>query len=242
MKRIVLFVLLSLGISSANAQISYGILAGLGHASIRSSTDGDALEKKLFPSWRVGVIADIPVAGRFHLQPQLLISTKGSKAELHNLDSSIYSVSDAYSKRRLLYLELPVNVLYKLPLGSGKLVVGTGAYIAYGLGGKVSATYIFRSDGRSETIERDIKFKNVSIPSAEDRGKYEHLRPLDAGLNFIAGYEFNNGLCINLNYSLGLTNISPSDGVEPDGSEHRYSTNNNRYFGLTAGYLFGKRK
>jgi hypothetical protein len=241
MKRIVLFVLLILGISSANAQISYGILAGLGHASIRSSADDNAVEKKFFPSWRAGVTADIPVAGRFHLQPQLLVSTKGSKAELHNLDSSRYSMSDIYSKDRLVYLELPVNMLYKHPLRSGRLVVGAGPYIAYGLGGKSSGTVIYRSGSRSE-VERDLKFKNVRAPSAEDRGKYEYFKPLDAGLNFIAGYEFNNGLCFHLNYSLGLTGISPSDGVAPDGTEYRYNINKNGYFGITAGYMFCKRK
>lgn len=241
MQKIVLLVLLSLGVSSANAQISYGILAGFSHASLRSGTDNDAGGRKFFPSLRAGIAADIPVAGRFYLQPQLLISAKGSKRELHDLDSGIYFTSDVFSRLRLVYLELPVNVLYKHPLGSGKLVLGTGAYIAYGLGGNGKSTYI-RINGQTETREYKVKFKNVSEPRDEDGGRYDYYKPLDAGLNFTAGYEFSNGLCFNVNYSLGLTDISPSDIIRPDGTGIIYSPNKNSYFGLTAGYFLRKRK
>jgi len=35
---------------------------------------------------------------------------------------------------------------------------------------------------------------------------------IDAGVNFLGGYKFNNGLLINAGYGLGLTNLNPGDG------------------------------
>ncbi len=34
-------------------------------------------------------------------------------------------------------MELPVHVVYKPQLGTGKLIVGFGPYVAYGITGKV---------------------------------------------------------------------------------------------------------
>ena len=136
MKKIVLLALLNLGMLSASAQTNFGILAGFNNSTQRYADRVPKLEKKFYLLWHAGVAADIPIAGRFYLQPQLLVSAKGGNSEVRDLDRNVYFTSDLTSKVRLLYLELPVNVLYKLPLGPGKLIAGAGPYIAYGLGGK----------------------------------------------------------------------------------------------------------
>jgi len=237
MKKIIPLVLLSLGVSSACAQINFGILAGLNNAT--QHRNGDAYRKYRL-LWHAGVVADIPLAGRFYLQPQLLASVKGSRSEAHNLDSTVYFlISDASGKTRMLYLELPVNVLYKHTLGPGKLIVGGGPYVAYGLGGKTSSTLTYRS-GEQVFSESTIKFKNETHPNDEELGKYTYYKPLDAGLNFIAGYELNNGLCFNVNYSLGLTNIEPSETIRTDGIHIIHGTTKNRYFGFSVGYFLRK--
>ena len=41
----------------------------------------------------------------------------------------------------LSYIEIPVNLLYKPVVGNGKLLLGFGPYIAYGIGGK------YKTDG-----------------------------------------------------------------------------------------------
>lgn len=241
MKKIVLLVLLSLGISSGYAQINFGILAGLNNA-IQRGKDGVDPNTKFSLLWHAGIVADMPLAGRFYLQPQLLVSVKGSRTEVHNLDSAVYyQISDATNKTRMVYLELPVNILYKHTLGRGKLIAGGGPYIAYGLGGKSKSTLTYRNGGEISTSESTIKFKNETRPNNEGPQNYTYYKPLDGGLNFIAGYELNNRLCFNVNYSLGLMNTSPSDGVLPNGTRISYGAKKNSYFGLSAGYFLRKR-
>lgn len=241
MKKIVLLVLLSLGVSSGYAQINFGILAGLNNA-IQRGKDGVPPNTKYSLLWHAGMVADIPLAGRFYLQPQLLASVKGSGYEAHDLDTNVYfSTRGVSNKTRMVYLEIPVNILYKHPLGPGKLIAGAGPYIAYGLGGK-SRTAITTRNGETSISEMTIKFKNETHPNDEEFGKYEYYKPLDGGLNFIAGYELNNGLCFNVNYSLGLMNTAPSDGVLPDGTHISHGTRKNSYFGLSVGYFLRKHK
>jgi len=241
MKKIVLLVLLSLGVSSGYAQINFGILAGLNNA-IQRGSHGVPPNTKYSLLWHAGVVADVPLGGRFYLQPQLLASVKGRRYDAHNLDSNVYIfISDASEKTRMVYLEIPVNIIYKHPLGPGKLIAGGGPYVAYSLGGKSSSILTYRR-GEQVFSESTIKFKNETRPNDEELSKYTYYKPLDAGLNFIAGYELNNGLCFNVNYSLGLMNIEPSDGVLPDGTNISHGTRKNSYFGLSVGYFLRKRQ
>ena len=242
MKKIVLFVLLSLGLTSTYAQIGFGILAGGRAASQWKETAGDGEKKKFFPQWHAGVAADIPLAGRFYLQPQLLASVKGSHTEAKGLDSSVSSVSAWSAKGRLMYLELPVNVLYKQPLGRGKLIVGTGPYIAYGLGGKVRVSGRYQ-DGEPYNVGTKVRFENKKQYTFGEPFQYSYHKPFDAGLNFIAGYELGNGLCFQVNYSLGLTNITPSDAMLDDGTtEITWGDVKNRYLALSVGYFLRRHK
>lgn len=240
MKKIVLFVLLSLGISSTYAQINFGILAGGRTASLRSKNESDDLKKKFFPQWHAGVVADIQMTGRFYLQPQLLISVKGGHTEAKDLDSSLYFTADVSSKERTTYLELPVNVLYKHPIGRGKLIAGAGGYVAYGLGGKGRLAARPRNSNRTGTVDYKIHFENkTQLP--DNNGDY-YYKPIDLGLNFMAGYELSNGLCFYVNYSRGLRNIAASDGVLPDGTQVIWGTTKNSYLGLSVGYFLKRRQ
>jgi hypothetical protein len=241
-KKIVLLALFNLGALSTYAQRTFGILAGFSNATQHVSGVNNIINRKYFLLWHAGVVADIPLAGRFYLQPQLLASAKGSRVEANDLDSNVYSSSSISNKVRMIYLELPVNILYKHALGPGKLIAGAGPYIAYGLGGKSKTTYTSRYSGITNTMEYTVKFKNETHPGSDAFNKYSYYKPLDAGLNFIAGYELNNGLCFNVNYSLGLTDTAPSDGTLPDGTTITYNSTKNSYFGLTVGYLLRKHK
>jgi hypothetical protein len=233
MKKIILFVLLSLCVLSSDAQITFGIVAGVKNPMQRPI--GKDVNRKFYLLWQAGVAADIPLTGRFYLQPQLLVSAKGSRSEAHDLDSTVYWESAVSGKHHMMYLELPLNVLYKHPLGAGKLVVGAGPYIAYGLGGKSNMAITNRISGNIERSEIKIRFKNKTSPGSG----YDYYKPLDAGLNFVAGYELGNGLCFNVNYSLGLTNISPSN-VTVNGTTYFYNPVRNSYLGITVGLFINR--
>jgi hypothetical protein len=116
------------------------------------------------------------------------------------------------SKINLSYLELPVNFLYKPELGNGKLLIGFGPYAALAVGGKYK-----------------IGSTKTNVVFGKDPGK---IKRLDAGANFLAGYEFSNKLSFQLNSGLGLVNLTnrtPGDGK---------SSLKNVGFGVSAGYRF----
>src|SRR5690349_24756334 len=112
----------------AQSKTTFGIRAGVNFQNLNGKTeDGDKVDGKLKTGFNAGVNAEIPVGIDFYLQPGLLFSTKGAKAE----------VGDA--KTNLSYIELPVNFIYKPELGTGRMVLGFGPYAAYAIGGKVKA-------------------------------------------------------------------------------------------------------
>jgi hypothetical protein len=86
------------------------------------------------------------------------------------------------------YLELPVNILYKIRLPFGKAFAGTGATYSYALTGRE------KQDGTRRNLF-----------AGESGWKRQ-----DVSLNFTTGLEFNNGLIVSLNSQKGLMDIHRS--------------------------------
>ncbi len=237
MKTILLSVFVTIAALPVCAQLSIGVIGGYSHATQRisgrtynnqefaSENESIFAETQYTPQWHGGVIADLGLIKGLHLQPQVLISSKGVKEEEswrpeHWVDASY--------KTRLIYLEIPLNIVYKIKTGPGKIAFGAGPYFAFPLSGT------FNSEGKlkdpngqpvgSFNREQNIQFDD--FPGNGFMGKA--YKNSDAGVNFIAGYEFKNGLLFNINYSLGLTDVYPKD---PE-------IRKNAYFGISAGYQF----
>lgn len=192
---------------------TFGIRAGVNFQNINGKDEsGDKLENKLKTGFHLGVNAEIPVAPDFYVQPGLLFSTKGAKLDDEGDDYTL----------NLSYIELPVNFLYKPVVGSGKLVVGFGPYLAYGIGGNL----------KTPGDDVDVKFKS-KVKAGDDLDKV-YFKPFDAGANFVAGYEFSNKFSFQLNAQLGLVNINPEYDGLPDGDSRSANTG----FGVSVGYRF----
>lgn len=194
---------------------TFGIRAGVNLQNLNGKeADGDKLENKLVPRFNVGVNAEIPVATDFYLQPGLLFATKGTKSE---------GGLSGDDKLTLSYIELPVNFIYKPTLGAGKLLLGFGPYVAYGIGGKV------KSDVGGDI---DVKFKG-DVEAGDDPAK-AYFKPFDAGANLLFGYELSNRLSAQLNAQLGLVNILPDYAGAQDSDARAANTG----FGISLGYRF----
>lgn len=199
MKKIsLLFFAFALTTSALVAQVRFGIQAGPAFSSMTMKSDGIKLSYNK-TGFTAGVLAELPISeSGIHFRPALNFVQKGGDLEGASMNMN--------------YLELPLDFVYKLEAGPGKLFVGVGPSFALGLSGKA------KSGGDSEDIE---------FGSGVDE-----LKPLDLGGNFLAGYELSNGLFLSLNYNLGLSNISNSE----EGKIH------NNYFGIRLGFLFGGNK
>ena len=176
--------------SAAAKGATFGIRAGVNFFNINGKDeDGEKLDNKLKPGFNAGVTVDIPFGRDFYFQPGLLFSTKGAKQDL----------GDETGKLTLNYLELPLNFVYKAPVGTGAVLLGAGPYAAYGIGGK------YKVGDESA----DVKFKKEPENGGADDAIY--FKPFDAGLNLLVGYEFTPNISLQLNAQLGLANINAYD-------------------------------
>lgn len=190
-----------------------GVLGGLNLQNITGKDyDGDKLENDLKPGFHIGVNYQIPIAPEFYFQPGLLFTTKGAKNTEGDEDVTI----------NLNYLELPLSLVYKGALGNGKIYLGLGPYLAYGIGGKMKV-----GDN-----EEDITFKNKVT---EDDGPGNYFKALDFGGNIFVGYELEQGLFLQLNTQLGMTDLMPEYEGEGDLGEMKMK---NTGFGLSVGFRF----
>jgi hypothetical protein len=114
------------------------------------------------------------------------------------------TVQDAFVERKLnlSYLELPLHLVFNIPVKKDYFNVGVGAYVAYGVAGKNKNH--FTDDGENvddDMIKSDLEYKLFS-------GEKKRYNPLDCGLSGFVGFTFSHGLLIKAGYSHGLTNIS----------------------------------
>lgn len=207
--------------TSGRNRAGLGIRGGINFQNINGKdASGDKLENKLITGFNAGVNATIPLVPGFYIQPGLLYSMKGAKNKQVIAGITISSTTKIY------YVELPLNFLYKPILGTGHLLLGFGPYIAIGTSGNVN----YEGAGLSRTEK--IKFKNkVQFTDARD---VAYVKPLDAGANLLAGYEFNNKVSFQLNAQLGLVKINP----EYEDSPNSKASFKNTGFGFSLGYRF----
>jgi hypothetical protein len=201
-----------------DTRTTFGIRAGVNFQNFNGKdSQGDKLKNDMIVGYNAGVNVELPVAPDFVLQPGLLFSLKGTKT----------TQGTTTGKIKVDYIELPVNFIYKSVLGNGRLLLGLGPYVAYGVAGKVKIT------DSGIDIEKDIKFEN-NLSTAQALDEELYLRHFDAGANLLAGYEFGFGISFQLNAQLGLLKVNP--GYEGD-SEDKTSVKNTG-FGISVGYRF----
>lgn len=209
MKKVVLFCAAILTAGITFGQSKFGIVAGPSFSSITSKNAAANSGKEtsdLLVGLRAGFTADLQLADEFYIGTGLLYSGKGGK----NKDNNDFKTS-------LSYLQVPINFLFKPEVGSGKLNLGAGPYVAYAIAGKHKGTF------NNASIELD---------PFDDESKVinQKLKRFDAGVGIVAGYELNSGLYLGLNADLGLVNAF--DNTDDDRSFKNTS------FGVSLGYKF----
>lgn len=198
--------------TTSNRGISFGVRSGISLQTINGRDANDnKLENKLVPRFQAGVNVELPLAEGFYLQPGVMFTGKGAEFKGSN------------SNLNLSYIEVPLNFLFKPVVGTGKLLLGMGPYVGFGISGKSTP-----ENGNSTSVT----FKNTITAVEALTGHY--YRNLDAGANLLFGYEMVNNLSIQLNAQLGLAKINPDiEGVNNNKTAYR-----NTGFGLSVGYRF----
>ena len=189
----------------APPKIRIGVTGGVNIAKITEKYSGLSIVTSAVTGFRGGVVVDYALGDGLYFQPRVLVSGKGGKLTILNVEGTL----------RPYYLEIPLNIVYKLQAGPGRVFGGIGPYAAMGIFGKV------KTKNNSATVTRNLNFGT---------SKTDDLRPFDFGGNFLVGYELPQGWLLTLNYSLGLYNIVPT-------AKGGDQTAKNHYFGISVGYL-----
>lgn len=225
-KLIVSFALFLFFASASKAQSSGQLRVGLNLANVSVTNDGRVNQSNMHPTFQVGFIGDLSLAGDFlSLQPGILFTGKGSKTESGDPNSSFYSKATTNP----YYVEIPLTLVAKLPLGKdSRLFVGAGAYGAMGVAGKTKIEN--RTALTVQRYEESIEFSNddPSTLDYEEGAGFGIMKRFDYGLNGTAGIE-GKSVVLGVNYGYGLAKLQ-------SGSENSNDNNKHRVLSITLGF------
>jgi hypothetical protein len=196
---------------------------GINLANVTISDNGKIDDAKMLSSFQVGIIGDFPLTGVLYLQPGLLFTGKGTKTQSGDPASSLYSKATTNP----YYVELPVNLVFKTPVGSGthasenRFFVGAGPYLAAGVSGKIKNEGTIGAFAYNN--ERNIEFSNDDPTTLdyEEGAGFGIMKRFDYGLNGTAGLE-GKTLVLSVNYGFGLAKLqSGSNSAEDNNNKHR---------------------
>lgn len=207
MKKIILSSLFVLAISFTYAQkAEFGIKGGLNSSNFSGDTDGADFKSRV--GFNLGAFAAIKLSEKITLQPEILYSTQGAKAEniTAPVDDMLFTGDVKFN---LSYINVPVMMKYYV---ADKFNLEIGPQIGFLTSAKTST----KLDGFSQTVEQDVK---------------DYFESVDFGLNFGAGYDFTKNVSAGIRYNLGLSNIFKTEAGDD-------SKTQNSVFFLSVGYKF----
>ncbi|MBS0025742.1 outer membrane beta-barrel protein [Chitinophaga sp. 22321] len=210
-------------VMTSRAQTSLGLRGGYVNAGLGSGNNA-ARGTDRIDSWQAGFYTNTPLFNRGYLQSGISYIVKGAELD-YNVPPPANLFASGATRLKLQYLQLPVNFVYKQPVGIGKLIVGAGPYVAYCVRGDYNVSAY--SDGKLvQTGSQRVNFG--SSPNIFGTGM--RMQRWDAGLNFVAGVELNCFLTLTAHYDYGLMDVDKSPGNELK----------NRYWGVSLGVLFDR--
>lgn len=206
-------------------KVGFGVKGGLNSANITMDKDGNVNDKRGILSYNIGVYADVALLPVLSIQPGIFLGGKGSKFTVGDEGSNNFT----RVKTLPTYVEVPINVVVKLPLmNKVKLFFGAGPYAAVGVGGK--NTIDGKLLGSAFSDNTNITFSNDNVNSTGSSYKGD-LKRFDAGLNILGGIEISH-FTLDANYGYGLVNIKPG---ATNGSDYKFQ---NRVLTIQVGLLF----
>lgn len=165
------------GMTSADAQVSFGLKAGPQITNIVGD-DVEDWDSKL--GFMGGAYANIRFSEQLAFQPELLYSGQGAKAEFMGSDV----------KLNLSYINIPLMMKWYAYEG---LNFEFGPQIGFNVASKVKV-----EGSAFEIADGTYDFDEVFG---------EDVETVDFGLNIGAGYELPMGLNFGVRYGLGLTDV-----------------------------------
>jgi hypothetical protein len=213
--------------SKSTSSVGFGIKGGYNIANVSTNNDGSYDEKNGISTFHVGAYVDLPVLPILSLQLGATLNGKGAKMSIGNTSSNSF----IEAKSNPMYLEVPLNAVFKLPITStSNVFIGAGPYAAIGLFGKNKLTTSLLGV-KTETSE-NIKYGNDDPANGNNGGLASgDLKRFDFGANIMAGVQIQR-ITLGANYGLGLANVVPgNNNTNNDKFQHRVLS-------FSVGYMF----
>ena len=203
--------LLCATITAQTEKVKIGVKAGLNIASL--TFDENELESSQKTGFTAGIMAEIPLAKNFSVQPEVLYSQQGMKFSYSDIDVANSSYKSMIT---LNYLNIPVMLKYYVLKG---LSVQAGPQIGI-------------------LLKSNNKYQDnfLGYDNHENYNLSDYTNAFDTSVNLGLGYQFKHKFYVDLRY-----NISYSDVFKEANSNGNYVINSdmrNRVFQITIGYFF----
>lgn len=196
---LILSAFLFLLVGHASAQVRLGVKGGLNISTVHFSSD--VLKADNVTGYQIGPMIEgsLPLLG-VGFDAAILYAQKGLETR---------TVGDEKTSLKNDYIDVPVNLKWKLGLPAAKLYLAIGPYVGFRVGGNK----IWELPG---SMVDQVKTKSCS-----------------AGVNFGAGVELISHLQVGLTYGLGLT-----DNYSVESLSMTRKDGKNRGWSITAAILF----
>jgi hypothetical protein len=212
MKKLLIIVLGTFLFTTAKSQVY--VQGGLNLANISTTNSGSVNKNNTLATFNAGILARSNSSGMLAVESGLLLDGRGAKAERGSGNAS-YKVTF-----NPLYLELPVNLIVRLPMGSGaNIFINGGPYIAMGIAGK--SKFDGQLGALSGSHTETIKFTSAD-PTADDQA-YSKLKRYDYGFNIGAGVDLKK-ILLKVNYGYGLAKINSMQTDNSTNEKDKYRT------------------
>lgn len=188
-----------LGISAQG--MFFGPQVGFSSTTLLEKNSFGTVEKKLNFGYQIGVAGEIEIMNFLYVGASVSFFQKGDKQGDETFTA----------KTKLGYLDVPITLGYKMPIGNVSVFGNVGPYTSIAIVGKS----VFHYEIMDENFEHEIDF--------------EYYKRFDTGVTFGGGVEFKQ-FQAKANYSLGFVDINDSELVSAK----------NSVFNITGTYFFGR--
>ena len=229
---ILLFAFVAITVS-IHAQVRPGIKVGYNFSGVMADYLGDKTSEDLKKTagdpgnfhmksgFQAGIIADCPISDVLAIQP-------GAKFSMQGFSDKYTSNGDVVRAFSLYYLQVPVNVQYRLNVyEETNLLFQAGPYAGFGLFGRQS----FNRKGKSQSLSDSQK--KITFGSGNDI-----QNSFDYGVGAGVGIEFFR-FQLMLNYDFGLNQPTFYKKDAKSATYHVDMRNHN--FSVTFAVIFGRR-
>lgn len=182
--------------SKASNPVTFGVKGGLNASTITTSHNYEDSKPKV--GFNAGVFANIPIASKFSIQPELSYNQVGSKIETdarYDIPGTVVRMRNTGSVS-LGYLSLPVMLQYNL---LPNLYVEAGPEFGLLLGGKTENSW----------TETRTSGNNISVTSSSNDIKInkDFYNTFNMGIGIGAGYFFTSNFGVTARFTAGITDI-----------------------------------